>query len=91
MASKLEAVESAIAHTPPSQRPTLHDGVIRLRKWLDEGLEAYQGLVAAASRVVLASTPASVANELTEAADHLASVAQALTELSAQYSWLQAR
>jgi hypothetical protein len=91
VARRLESVEYAIAHTPPSQRPTLHDGIMRLRKWLDDGLEAYQGMVAAASKMVIASAPAPVTNELTEAADHLATVAQALTELSDQYAWLQNR
>jgi hypothetical protein len=91
VAGKLEAVEAAIDHTPPAERPALQDGVARLRTQLDDGLTAYQGMVAAASKMVLASAPASAANELTAAADNLATVAHALTELTQQYAWLQNR
>ena len=53
-----------------------------LREQLDEGLDGYRSLVAAAGRVVAASSAAGPKQELTEATDHLAGLAVALRELS---------
>ena len=54
----------------------------RLREQLDEGLNGYRSLVAAAGRVVAASSSAGPKQELTDATDHLAGLAVALRELS---------
>jgi hypothetical protein len=81
LAGKLVAVEAALDHSPAADRPALEAGIRQMREWLDRGLEAYRGVVGAASRMLIASAPAPAMDELTEAADRLASLAKALTEL----------
>jgi hypothetical protein len=82
VAAQLAAVELARDHAPPMERGTLIEGVRRLREQLDEGLNGYRGLVAAAGRVVAASSSAGPKQELADATDHLAGLAVALRELS---------
>jgi len=82
VASQLAAVELARDHAPPMERGPLIDGVRRLREQLDEGLDGYRSLVAAAGRVVAASSSAGPKQELADATDHLAGLAIALRELS---------
>jgi hypothetical protein len=82
VAAQLVAVELARDHAPPLERGPLVDGVSRLREQLDEGLNGYRSLVAAAGRVVAASSAPGPKQELTEATDHLAGLAVALRELS---------
>jgi hypothetical protein len=82
VAAQLVAVELARDHAPPLERGPLVDGVARLREQLDEGLDGYRSLVAAAGRVVAANSAAGPKQELTEATDHLAGLAVALRELS---------
>ena len=82
VAAQLAAVELARDHAPPMERGPLIEGVRRLREQLDEGLTGYRGLVAAAGRVVAASTSAGPKQELADATDHLAGLAVALRELS---------
>jgi hypothetical protein len=82
VAAQLNAVERARDHAPPLERGPLADGVRRLRTQLDEGLDGYGSLVAAAGRVLAASTLAGPTQELTEATDHLAGLALALRDLS---------
>jgi hypothetical protein len=82
VAAQLAAVELARDHAPPMERGPLIDGVRRLREQLEEGLNGYRGLVAAAGRVVAASTSAGPTQELADATDHLAGLAMALRELS---------
>jgi hypothetical protein len=82
VAAQLAAVELARDHAPPMERAPLVDGVSRLREQLEEGLTGYRGLVAAAGRVVAASSSASPTQDLTDATDHLAGLAVALRELS---------
>jgi hypothetical protein len=82
VAAQLAAVELARDHAPPMERGPLVDGVRRLREQLEEGLNGYRGLVAAAGRVVAASSSAGPKQELTDATDHLAGLAVALRELS---------
>ena len=53
-----------------------------LREQVDEGLDGYRSLVAAAGRVVAASSSPGPKQELTDATDHLAGLAVALRELS---------
>lgn len=82
VAAQLTAVELARDHAPPLERGPLVEGVSRLRTQLDEGMTGYRSLVAAAGRVVAASTAPGPKQELTEATDHLAGLAIALRDLS---------
>jgi cytoskeletal protein RodZ len=82
VSAQLVAVELARDHAPPLERAPLVEGVSRLREQLDEGLDGYRSLVAAAGRVVAASSAPGPKQELTEATDHLAGLAVALRELS---------
>lgn len=82
VAAQLVAVELARDHAPPLERGPLVDGVARLREQLDEGMDGYRSLVAAAGRVVAASSAPGPKQELTDATDHLAGLAVALRELS---------
>ncbi|MCT2585202.1 hypothetical protein JT362_18975 [Actinophytocola sp. S1-96] len=82
VAAQLVAVELARDHAPPLERGPLVDGVTRLREQLDEGLDGYRSLVAAAGRVVAANSAPGPKQELTDATDHLAGLAVALRELS---------
>jgi hypothetical protein len=82
VAAQLAAVELARDHAPPMERGPLIEGVRRLREQLEEGLNGYRGLVAAAGRVVAASSTTGPTQELTDATDHLAGLAVALRELS---------
>jgi hypothetical protein len=82
VAGQLHAVERARDHAPVLERGPLADAVRRLRSQLDEGLDGYGSLVAAAGRVLAASSLAAPTDELTEATEHLAGLAVALRELS---------
>jgi hypothetical protein len=82
VAAQLVAVELARDHAPHLERGPLVEGVSRLRAQLDEGLDGYRSLVAAAGRVVAASSAPGPKQELTDATDHLAGLAVALRELS---------
>ena len=82
VAARLEAVELAIKHAPPREWAGLEDGAGGLRLRLDQGLDAYRTLIAAAGRVVLASTPVVASAQLVEATESLAGLAEALRELS---------
>lgn len=82
VAAQLVAVELARDHAPSMERGPLVDGVRRLREQLDEGLDGYRSLVAAAGRVVAASSSAGPKQDLADATDHLAGLAVALRELS---------
>jgi hypothetical protein len=82
VAAQLSVVELARDHAPPLERGPLIDGVRSLREQLDEGLNGYRSLVAAAGRVVAASSSAGPKQELADATDHLAGLAVALRELS---------
>jgi hypothetical protein len=83
VAAKVDAVELAARHAPAGERAALDEGVRRLRTRLDEGLDGYRGLVAAAGRMLLASAPVLVTEELVEATESLAGLGEALHELSA--------
>lgn len=82
VAARLEAVELAVAHAPESQRAALEDGAGSLRTHLDQGIDGYRDLIGAVGRVLLASTPVLATEELVEATEHLAALAEALDELS---------
>ncbi|WP_033438002.1 phage shock envelope stress response protein PspM [Saccharothrix sp. NRRL B-16314] len=79
---QLQAVERARDTAPPLDRAPLVEGVRRLRAQLDEGVDGYCGLVAAAGRVLAESTASDPRQVLDDAADHLAGLASALRELS---------
>ncbi|KAA2258628.1 hypothetical protein F0L68_22555 [Solihabitans fulvus] len=82
VAGQLQAVERARDTAPPLQRGPLVDGVRRLRAQLDEGVDGYGGLVAAAGRAVVESRVSDPKRLLTDATDHLAGLASALRDLS---------
>ncbi|MEU4803336.1 hypothetical protein [Actinosynnema sp. NPDC023587] len=79
---QLQAVERARDTAPPLDRAPLVEGVQRLRAQLDEGVDGYCGLVAAAGRVLAESTANNPRQVLGEATDHLAGLASALRDLS---------
>ncbi|WP_433263788.1 phage shock envelope stress response protein PspM [Actinosynnema sp. CS-041913] len=79
---QLQAVERARDTAPPLDRGPLVEGVRRLRTQLDEGVDGYCGLVAAAGRVLAESTASNPRQVLGEATDHLAGLASALRDLS---------
>jgi hypothetical protein len=82
VAAQLNAVERARDHAPPLERAPLADAVHRLRTQLDEGVDAYRSLLAAAGRVLAASSLGTPNQDLTNATDHLAGLASALSDLS---------
>lgn len=86
VAAQLYAVERARDHAPPLERGPLADAVRALRRQLDEGVDGYGSLVAAAGRVLAASSLGPPNQELTDATDHLAGLALALRDLSPEES-----
>ncbi|AHI00510.1 hypothetical protein GCM10010174_64030 [Kutzneria viridogrisea] len=83
VAEQLVAVERARDIVPIAQRAELSAGVRKLREQVDEGVEGYRALVAAAGQAVLTSNTATAPNQaLLEASDHLTGLASALRELS---------
>lgn len=82
VAAELEAVERARDMAPAADKAALSDGVRRLREQLDEGLEGYGTLIAAAGRLVAASSSGGPDNHaLTDATDRLHGLAVALREI----------
>lgn len=82
VAARLMAVEAAIPHAPAAEREELQGDVGRLREELDEGVESYGSLVAAAGRAVAASSAPEQKHLMQDATDRLAGLAMALQELS---------
>ncbi|WP_436500994.1 phage shock envelope stress response protein PspM [Actinokineospora sp. HUAS TT18] len=82
LAAQLHAVERARDHAPLGDRQALSAGVDRLRYQLDEGLDGYGRLVAAAGHALAASSQPGPRTELTDATDHLAALAHALRDLA---------
>nr|WP_052478228.1 hypothetical protein [Kibdelosporangium sp. MJ126-NF4]CEL16867.1 POSSIBLE CONSERVED MEMBRANE ALANINE RICH PROTEIN [Kibdelosporangium sp. MJ126-NF4]CTQ91905.1 POSSIBLE CONSERVED MEMBRANE ALANINE RICH PROTEIN [Kibdelosporangium sp. MJ126-NF4] len=82
VAAELQAVERARDMAPAADQAALADGVRRLREQLDEGLEGYGTLIAAAGRLVAASSSGGPDNNaLTDATDRLHGLAVALREI----------
>lgn len=82
VSAQLQAVERARDTAPPLSRGPLIEGVRRLRGQLDEGVDGYCVLVAAAGRALAASTAVDHRHALNDATDHLAGLASALRDLS---------
>ena len=57
LASRIESVERARASAPPAEQPALDSAITGLRKQLDEGVEEYGTLVAAAGLTSSGSWP----------------------------------
>lgn len=85
LASRIVAVERAAAAAPEGQRAALDTAAAQLRQQLDDGIESYGTLVAAAGQAVATSSTGIDAAQasITNAADHLAGMALALRELGA--------
>jgi hypothetical protein len=75
-------VEAVVPHVPDAERAGLRAEVDHMAAELDEGLEGYRGLVAAAGRAVAANAPGDQRQLVREATDRLAGLASALRELS---------
>ncbi|OZM74416.1 hypothetical protein CFN78_04650 [Amycolatopsis antarctica] len=84
IADRIEAIERARRAAPDHERSALDSAVATLQEQLDDGLDGYGSLVAAAGRAVAASSGAvqPAKDALTDATDHLAGLAIALRELS---------
>jgi len=84
LAARIQAIERGRDAAPDRERAALDAAVRKLREQLDDGLEGYGGLVAAAGHTVAASSDGLVTSKqaLTDATDHLAGLAMALRELS---------
>jgi hypothetical protein len=82
VAGELQAVEQARDMAPAADRPALQDGVRRMRDQLDQGLEGYGALIAAAGKLVAASSSGGPDGyALTDATDRLHGLAVALREI----------
>ncbi|MDT8914840.1 hypothetical protein NYF13_28590 [Amycolatopsis sp. PS_44_ISF1] len=84
LAGRIQAIERGRNSAPSRERGALDAAVGKLREQLDDGIEGYGGLVAAAGRAVAASSDGLGASReaLTDATDHLAGLALALKDLS---------
>jgi hypothetical protein len=82
VAERLRAVEGALPHVAAVDRAALRAEVSGMAAHLDEGVEGYRGLVAAAGKAVAATALPEKRELVQDATDHLAGVAQALRELS---------
>ncbi|MBV8932536.1 MAG: hypothetical protein JOZ47_12450 [Kutzneria sp.] len=83
LSAQLRAVERARDIAPAARREPLAEGARRLRAQLDEGVDGYRTLVAAAGQAVVASSAGAPGRPLlTEASEELSGLAQALRELS---------
>lgn len=81
VAARLQAVEGTSAHAPAAEQEELRAEVRRLRTELDEGVEGYRHLVAAAGRAVAASGSAEQRHAVQDATDRLAGLAAGMQEL----------
>lgn len=84
LADRIVAVERARDAAPAAERAELSAAVGTLRGQLDDGIDSYSGLVAAAGKAVAArgSGLSGPQAALTDATDRLAGMASALRELS---------
>ncbi|ASR35368.1 hypothetical protein BAY61_10580 [Prauserella marina] len=84
LAARIQAIERARDSAPDGERSALDSAVRTLRTQLDDGVDGYGGLVAAAGKAVAASSGGVAPGKeaLTDATDRLAGLALALRELS---------
>ncbi|WP_438860702.1 phage shock envelope stress response protein PspM, partial [Amycolatopsis solani] len=84
LAARIQAIERGRDSAPAREKAALDAAVGKLREQLDDGIEGYRGLVAAAGHTVAASSDGLVTSkqDLTDATDRLAGLAMALRELS---------
>ncbi|WP_410593906.1 phage shock envelope stress response protein PspM [Amycolatopsis sp. lyj-23] len=84
LAARIQAIERGRDSAPAREKAALDAAVTKLREQLEDGLEGYRGLVAAAGHTVAASSDGLVTSKqaLTDATDRLAGLAMALRELS---------
>ncbi|MEU4523734.1 hypothetical protein AB0F52_34090 [Amycolatopsis sp. NPDC024027] len=84
LAARIQAIERGRDSAPAREKAALDAAVAKLREQLDDGLEGYRGLVAAAGHTVAAAGDGLVTSKqaLTDATDRLAGLAMALRELS---------
>ncbi|WP_328647022.1 hypothetical protein OHS58_02750 [Amycolatopsis sp. NBC_00348] len=84
LAARIQAIERGRNAAPARERAALDAAVAKLREQLDDGLEGYGGLVAAAGHTVAAAGDGLITSKqaLTDATDRLAGLAMALRELS---------
>ncbi len=84
LAARIQAIERGRDAAPDRERAALDAAVRKLCEQLDDGLEGYGSLVAAAGHTVAASSDGLITSKqaLTDATDHLAGLALALRELS---------
>ncbi|MFL6124484.1 phage shock envelope stress response protein PspM [Actinophytocola sp.] len=80
--ARIEAVEVAAAQLPPPARAAIEDDARDLLTRIEQGLDGYRGLIAAAGRVLLACAPVATGGELAEETERLVAMAAALRELS---------
>ncbi|MFD4193004.1 MULTISPECIES: phage shock envelope stress response protein PspM [Amycolatopsis] len=84
LALRIQSIERARDAAPAGERAALESAVATLREQLDDGVESFAALVAAAGRAVAASSHGLADSRLflTDATDRLAGLALALRELS---------
>ncbi|WET81772.1 hypothetical protein P3102_11455 [Amycolatopsis sp. QT-25] len=84
LAGRIQAIERGRDAAPERERGALDAAIRQLRDQLDDGLDGYGGLVAAAGHTVAASSDGMTSSkeQLSDATDKLAGLAMALRELS---------
>jgi hypothetical protein len=84
LAGRIQAIERGRDAAPERERGALDAAIKQLREQLDDGLDGYGGLVAAAGHTVAASSDGMTSSKesLSDATDKLAGLAMALRELS---------
>ncbi|TNC22630.1 phage shock envelope stress response protein PspM [Amycolatopsis alkalitolerans] len=82
LAGRIQAIERARRSAPAGERKALDAAIRTLREQLDDGLDGYGALIAAAGHAVAAGGSGLQQDALTDATDRLAGLAIALRELS---------
>lgn len=84
LAGRIQAIERGRDSAPERERGALDAAISQLRVQLDDGVDGYGGLVAAAGHTVAASSDGMTSSKesLSDATDKLAGLAMALRELS---------
>ncbi len=84
LAGRIQAIERGRDSAPQREKGALDAAITQLREQLDDGVDGYGGLVAAAGHTVAASSDGMTSSKesLSDATDKLAGLAMALRELS---------